>query len=80
MGRRYRAYIRWYCIYTLVPKVRHAELRCSCQVLGLQEPIMLGYRDSGWGDSFAQYHPDAFVQAPPVQVVGRLVGVWSGYV
>jgi mycothiol S-conjugate amidase len=54
-------------------RVRHAELRCSCQVLGLQEPIMLGYRDSGWGDSPAQYHPDAFVQAPPMQVVGRLV-------
>jgi len=54
-------------------KVRHEELRRSCQVLSLQEPIMLGYRDSGWGDSSAQYHPDAFVQAPPVQVVGRLV-------
>jgi len=54
-------------------KVRHEELRRSCQVLGLQEPIILGYRDSGWGDSPAQYHPDAFVQAPPLQVVGRLV-------
>ena len=54
-------------------KVRHEELRRSCQVLSLQEPIMLGYRDSGWGDSPAQYHPDAFVQAPPLQVVGRLV-------
>ena len=54
-------------------KVRHEELRRSCQVLGLQEPIMLGYRDSGWGDAPAQYHPDAFVQAPPLQVVGRLV-------
>jgi LmbE family N-acetylglucosaminyl deacetylase len=54
-------------------KVRHEELRRSCQVLGLQEPIMLDYRDSGWGDSPAQYHPDALVQAPPVQVVGRLV-------
>jgi N-acetyl-1-D-myo-inositol-2-amino-2-deoxy-alpha-D-glucopyranoside deacetylase len=54
-------------------KVRHEELRRSCQVLSLQEPIMLGYRDSGWGDSPAQYHPDAFVQAPPLQVVRRLV-------
>jgi len=54
-------------------QVRHAELRRSCQVLGLQEPIMLGYRDSGWGDSPAQYHPAAFVQAPSVQVVQRLV-------
>jgi LmbE family N-acetylglucosaminyl deacetylase len=34
---------------------------------------MLGYRDSGWGDSPAQYHPKAFVQAPPWQVIQRLV-------
>ena len=31
-------------------QVRHQELRRSCQVLGVQEPIVLGYRDSGWGD------------------------------
>src|SRR5215831_6253815 len=54
-------------------QVRHEELRRSCAVLGLQEPIMLGYRDSGWGDSPAQYHPNAFVQAPPWQVIRRLV-------
>ena len=54
-------------------QVRHEELRRSCEVLGLQEPIMLRYRDSGWGDSPAQYHPDAFVQASPWQVVRRLV-------
>ena len=34
---------------------------------------MLGYRDSGWGDSPAQEHPAAFVQAPAVQVIGRIV-------
>lgn len=54
-------------------QVRYQELRRSCQALGLQEPIMLGYRDSGWGDSPAQYHPEAFVQAPAVQVIGRIV-------
>jgi LmbE family N-acetylglucosaminyl deacetylase len=54
-------------------QVRHEELRRSCAVLGLQEPIMLGYRDSGWGDSPAQYHPNAFVQVLPWQVVQRLV-------
>ena len=54
-------------------QVRHEELRRSCAVLGLQEPIMLGYRDSGWGDSPAQYHPNACVQVPPWQVVQRLV-------
>lgn len=54
-------------------KVRHAELRRSCQALRLAEPIMLGYRDSGWGDAPAQYHPEAFVQAPALEVVQRLV-------
>jgi LmbE family N-acetylglucosaminyl deacetylase len=54
-------------------QVRHQELQHSCAVLGIQAPIMLGYRDSGWGDSPAQYHPHAFVQAPPLQVMGRLV-------
>ena len=54
-------------------QVRHEELRHSCAVLGLQEPIMLGYRDSGWGDSPAQYHPNAFVQAPPWQVIHCLL-------
>jgi LmbE family N-acetylglucosaminyl deacetylase len=34
---------------------------------------MLGYRDSGWGNSPAQYHPNAFVQAPSWRVVQRLV-------
>jgi N-acetyl-1-D-myo-inositol-2-amino-2-deoxy-alpha-D-glucopyranoside deacetylase len=53
--------------------VRYEELQRSCEVLGLQQPVMLGYRDSGWGDSPAQYHPNAFVQAPALQVVQRLV-------
>src|SRR5262249_61139242 len=54
-------------------QVRYQELQQSCAVLGVQAPIMLGYRDSGWGDAPAQYHPHAFVQAPPLQVIARLV-------
>jgi N-acetyl-1-D-myo-inositol-2-amino-2-deoxy-alpha-D-glucopyranoside deacetylase len=54
-------------------KVRHAELRCSCTVLGVDEPIVLGYRDSGWADDPAQHHPDAFVNAAADDIVGRLV-------
>src|SRR2546428_10280234 len=34
---------------------------------------MLVYGDSGGGDSPAQYRPPAFVQAPPLRVIGRLV-------
>lgn len=54
-------------------EVRHAELRQSCQVLGIAEPIMLGYRDSGWGGSAAQRHPRALVNAPDREVVQHLV-------
>src|SRR5262245_3989839 len=55
-------------------QVRYQELCRSCEVLGVQEPpIMLGYRDSGWGDAPAQYHPHALVQAPSLLVPARLV-------
>jgi LmbE family N-acetylglucosaminyl deacetylase len=53
--------------------VRHQELRASCNVLGIAEPIMLGYRDSGWGDDPAQRHPQAFVNALDRDVVQQLV-------
>ncbi len=53
--------------------VRHEELRRSCQVLGIAEPIMLGYRDSGWGDDPAQRHPQAFVNAPDQDVIRQLI-------
>lgn len=53
--------------------VRYEELRRSCQALGVDEPVMLGYRDSGWGDAPAQYHPAAFVQVPRLTVIQRLV-------
>jgi LmbE family N-acetylglucosaminyl deacetylase len=53
--------------------VRYQELCQSCRVLGVQEPVMLGYRDSGWGDDPAQYHPRAFVNAAAGAVVGQLV-------
>jgi LmbE family N-acetylglucosaminyl deacetylase len=55
-------------------QVRYQELCRSCEVLGVHDaPIMLGYRDSGWGDSPAQYHPHAFVQAPAQEIIARLV-------
>ncbi len=54
-------------------EVRHEELRQSCQVLGISEPIVLGYRDSGWGDDPAQHHPQALVNAPDRDVSRELV-------
>lgn len=59
-------------------EVRHEELRQSCQVLGIPEPTMLGYRDSGWGDDPAQHHPNALVNAPDREVVQHLVAAIRG--
>ncbi len=54
-------------------EVRYEELRHSCRVLGIPEPVMLGYRDSGWGDDPAQRHPNALVNAPDREVMQSLV-------
>ncbi len=54
-------------------QVRHDELRCSCETLGIQEPIVLGYRDSGMAGTDANRNPNAFINADADQVVERLV-------
>ena len=56
-----------------LPQVRHQELRCSCKALGIQEPVVWGYRDSGMRGTEANQYPEAFVNADPVEVVARLV-------
>ena len=54
-------------------QVRHQELRCSCEALGIQEPIVLGYRDSGMAGADANSNPRAFINANADEVVERLV-------
>ncbi|HZU73642.1 MAG TPA: mycothiol conjugate amidase Mca [Acidimicrobiales bacterium] len=54
-------------------QVRMEELARSVQVIGYDELVMLGYRDSGMPDSEANAHPDSFAQAPLEDAVGRLV-------
>jgi N-acetyl-1-D-myo-inositol-2-amino-2-deoxy-alpha-D-glucopyranoside deacetylase len=56
-------------------KVREHELRCASQVLGIEEPIFLDYRDSGMAGTPENEHPQAFIQIPAEEVVGRLVGI-----
>ena len=48
-----------------LPQVRLAELEKSAEIIGYDEVIMLGYRDSGMADSPANSHPDAFANADP---------------
>jgi len=56
-------------------KVRFAELQKSAEIIGYDELIMLGYRDSGMVDSQANLHPDAFANAEPEEAIGRIVSI-----
>jgi LmbE family N-acetylglucosaminyl deacetylase len=54
--------------------VRRAELACSARTLGLTDPIVLSYRDSGMAGTPSNRYPNAFINAPAEEVVERLVG------
>src|SRR4029078_3790546 len=61
-------------------KARLAELRPeevapSAEIIGFDEVVMLGYRDSGMVDTDPNHHPESFNQAPIDEAVGRLVAV-----
>jgi mycothiol S-conjugate amidase len=53
--------------------VRMAELKASTEIIGYDETVLLGYRDSGMPDSEANANPASFGQAPLDEAVGRLV-------
>ena len=56
-------------------ELRPAELAHSAEIIGFDEVVMLGYRDSGMKDSPANHHPDSFHAAELDEAVGRLVRV-----
>jgi mycothiol S-conjugate amidase len=55
--------------------IRHQELAKAAEVIGYDEVVMLGYRDSGMPDSEANKRPDCFAQADLDEAIGRLVAV-----
>jgi mycothiol S-conjugate amidase len=59
----------------LVASMRPAELAASAAVIGFDEVVMLGYRDSGMPDSEANRHPDCFAMADLDEATGRLVAI-----
>lgn len=59
----------------LVVSMRPAELARSAEVIGFDEVVMLGYRDSGMPDSEANAHDDCFHQADLDEATGRLVAL-----
>jgi mycothiol S-conjugate amidase len=56
-------------------QVRMEELQRAADVIGYDEVVLLGYRDSGMPESEANQHPEAFANAPLEEAVGRLVAV-----
>jgi LmbE family N-acetylglucosaminyl deacetylase len=59
--------------HSLDPEIRLEELRCACRELGINEPLFLGYRDSGmegWGAP-----EGALALADPAEVESRIVEV-----
>jgi mycothiol S-conjugate amidase len=53
--------------------VRMEELAEAARVIGYEDVVMLGYRDSGMPDTEANADPRCFAQAPLDEAVGRLV-------
>src|ERR1700687_3889947 len=58
-----------------LPAVRREELRQAASIIGYDEVVWLGYRDSGMPDSEANADPASFAQADLDEAVGRLVAV-----
>ncbi|MDH4169273.1 MAG: mycothiol conjugate amidase Mca [Acidimicrobiia bacterium] len=58
-----------------LPGVRRAELAAAADLIGYDEVVMLGYRDSGMPDSEANAHPDCFARADFDEAVDRLVAI-----
>ncbi len=56
-------------------QVRLDELARSAEVIGYQEVVMLGYRDSGMPDSAENADPRCFARAPLDDAVERLVAI-----
>ena len=58
-----------------LPAVRLKELDRSVEIIGYDELVLLGYRDSGMPDSPANLNPASFAAAPLDEAVGRLVEI-----
>src|SRR5918998_4434653 len=58
-----------------LPAVRIRELARAAEIIGYDEVVLMGYRDSGMPDTPPNAHPEAFANADLDEAVGRLVEV-----
>lgn len=60
-------------------EVREAELRCSCDLIGIRHLFMLGYCDSGMQGTPANEKSTAFIQAKDEDVQHKLVRLFRQF-
>jgi mycothiol S-conjugate amidase len=58
-----------------LPAVRRRELARATEIIGYDDLVLLGYRDSGMPDTPANADPQAFANVPLDEAVGKLVEV-----
>jgi mycothiol S-conjugate amidase len=58
-----------------IAELRMEELAAATKIIGYDEVVMLGYRDSGMAGSESNANPDSFAQAPLDEAVSRLVAI-----
>lgn len=58
-----------------LPELRMEELAAATRIIGYDETVLLGYRDSGMPGSAANEDPRSFAQAPLDEAVERLVAI-----
>lgn len=56
-------------------ELRPAELAESARIIGFDEVVMLGYRDSGMVDTEPNNNPESFHMAPMDEAIGRFVEI-----
>ena len=58
-----------------IGRVRMNELKAATEIIGYDDTVLLGYRDSGMPDTEANANPASFGQAPLDEAVEKLVAV-----
>jgi mycothiol S-conjugate amidase len=58
-----------------LPAIRMRELAKATEIIGYDEVVLLGYRDSGMPETEPNAHPDAFANAELDEAIGKLVEV-----
>ena len=56
-------------------RVREKELRAACNVLGIKDLYVLGYRDSGMAGTPDNDHSDSLYKASQDEVIGRITEI-----